>query len=78
MSFTGRAVCFCVCRIIINMGLALPSSLRGAALVLLSLAVAGASADCSSSASSFDFVRLPRWHAPFSHSPWLYDPSGFL
>jgi hypothetical protein len=66
VSFSGRAVRFRACITIIIMGLTLPSSLRGAALVLLSLAVAGVIGDCSPDASSFDFVRLPGRHAPFS------------
>lgn len=57
MNFTASAVCLRVC--IVIMGLTIPSSLRGAAVVLLALVVAGVSGDCSPSASSFDFVRLP-------------------
>lgn len=67
VSFTGCAVRFRVCIIIIIiMGLTLPSSLRHAALVFLSLAIAGVSGDCNPSASSFDFVRLTDCYAPFS------------
>lgn len=56
VSFTGRAN-YLHMRCII-MGFTVSSSLRGAAVVLLALAVAGVSSDCSPSATSFDFVRL--------------------
>lgn len=56
VSFTGRAIHLHVWCII--MGFTISSSLRGAAVVLLALTVAGVSGDCRPSASSFDFVRL--------------------
>lgn len=51
----------CVC---IMMSFTIPSSLRGAAVVLLALAVASVSGECSPSASSFDFVRLSGRRGP--------------
>lgn len=74
-NFTGRADHLRVCNIM--MGLTLSSSLRGAAIVLLALTVAGVCGDCSPSASSFDFVRLSNCYAPFSVYSCL-GPKQFL